>query len=142
VLGKIPSRSNPSIDAAPRNEILESAKRFFMFLMPCVSIVKKDCDQGNSLYLALQRAAKRKRFDRNLRKIAANPRPSRNDVRSRPRLGRNCRLLSGFAACNLTTQGDSDNSICFGGRLWGSYLRRKDRANSFANRESSSVLII
>jgi hypothetical protein len=30
----------------------------------------------------------------------------------------------------------------FRGRRWGSYLRSKDRANSFANRESSSVLII
>jgi hypothetical protein len=39
-------------------------------------------------------------------------------------------------------QADSDNSICFGGRRWGAYLRRKERANSFANRESSSVLII
>jgi len=41
-----------------------------------------------------------------------------------------------------STQADSHNSICFGGRSWGAYLRRKDRANSFANRESSSVLII
>src|SRR5713101_4953580 len=39
-------------------------------------------------------------------------------------------------------EADSHNSICFGGGRWGAYLRRKDRANSFANRESSSVLII
>src|SRR5208337_1684002 len=42
----------------------------------------------------------------------------------------------------LTTQADSHNSICFGGRRWGAYLRRNDRANSFVNRESSSALII
>ena len=41
-----------------------------------------------------------------------------------------------------TTRADSDNSIGFGGMRWGAYLRRKDRANSFANRESSSFLII
>src|ERR1700685_574705 len=39
-------------------------------------------------------------------------------------------------------QADRRNSICFGGRDWGAYLRRKVRPNSFANRESSSVLII
>jgi len=42
----------------------------------------------------------------------------------------------------LATQAESDNSICFGGRRWGSHLRRKDRANSFANRESLSLRII
>jgi hypothetical protein len=40
------------------------------------------------------------------------------------------------------TQADSPNSNCFGGVRRGSYRRRKDRANSFANRESSSALII
>ena len=44
---------------------------------------------------------------------------------------------------DLSTHADSDNSNCFGGKQrWGSYLRRKDRANSFANREELSVLII
>ena len=42
----------------------------------------------------------------------------------------------------LTTQPDSHNSICFGGKCSRAYLRRNDRANWFANRESSSVLII
>ena len=59
-----------------------------------------------------------------------------NTARGRPARG------DGVAVFKLTTQADSDNSICFGGRRWGAYLRRKDRANSFANRESSSVLII
>ena len=43
---------------------------------------------------------------------------------------------------SLTTQADSDNSICFGGGRWGVHLRKKARANSFANRESSLVLRI
>ena len=42
----------------------------------------------------------------------------------------------------LTTQADNNKSICFGDMIWGSYLRRKERTNSFANRESSSLLII
>ena len=46
------------------------------------------------------------------------------------------------AICKTTTHADSQNSICFGGMRWGAYLRRKERPNSFANRESSSVLII
>ena len=43
---------------------------------------------------------------------------------------------------SFATQADSDNSSCFAGRLLGAYLRRNERANSFANRESSSALII
>jgi len=30
------------------------------------------------------------------------------------------------AVFKTTTQADSHNSICFGGRRWGAYLRRKD----------------
>ena len=48
---------------------------------------------------------------------------------------RDCR----FQADN---SGGSHNSICFGGRRWAAYLRRKERANSFRNRESSFFLII
>ena len=46
------------------------------------------------------------------------------------------------AIFEMTTQADSQNSICFGGMRWGAYLRRKERPNSFAKRESSSALII
>ena len=45
-----------------------------------------------------------------------------------------------IAVFKLATQADSHNSICFEGRRCGEYLRRKDRTNSFANRESSSAL--
>src|ERR1700693_5982676 len=85
----------------------------------------------------VRRTTIRKRMRANLRQI-------KQQLRDAPfaKRRRNFRASGGIAACNLTTQADSDNSICFGGRLWGSYLRRKDRANSFANRESSSVLII
>jgi hypothetical protein len=40
------------------------------------------------------------------------------------------------------SQADSQKSICLGGVRRGVYLRRNDRPNSFANFESSSVLII
>lgn len=50
--------------------------------------------------------------------------------------------VPGVAVFKATTQAESHNSICLGGKRWGAYLRRKERANSFASRESSSVLII
>ncbi len=46
------------------------------------------------------------------------------------------------AVFKTKTQADNHNSICFGGRRWGAHLRRNERVNSFANRESLSVLII
>src|SRR6266849_9932897 len=49
---------------------------------------------------------------------------------------------TGGAWFKTRTQAESQNSICFGGMRWGAYLRRKERPNSFANRESSSDLII
>ena len=52
------------------------------------------------------------------------------------------RLGAGIAFFMLTTREDGADSIGFGGRRWQGYRRRKDRVNSFANRESSSFLII
>ena len=52
------------------------------------------------------------------------------------------RKLHNSISLRRTTQEDSDNSICFGKKRWGAYFRRNDRANSFANRELSSVLMI
>src|ERR1019366_9160215 len=37
---------------------------------------------------------------------------------------------------------DSHNSICFGSRRWGAYLRRNDRTNSLTKRDSSPALMI
>jgi hypothetical protein len=47
----------------------------------------------------------------------------------------------GITVFELIAQADSGNSICMGGKCWGAHLRRKDRANSLANRELLSVLI-
>src|ERR1035437_6172632 len=43
----------------------------------------------------------------------------------------------GSCSFKVTLQAESDNSICFGGRIGNSYFRRKDRANSFTSLESS-----
>jgi hypothetical protein len=69
-----------------------------------------------------------------VQKMASPPAPFRR---------RHCGVNSATALrFQFTTQADRDNSICFGGRRWGSYLRIKHRANSFANRESLSALMI
>ena len=43
---------------------------------------------------------------------------------------------AGIAVFKRTTQADSHNSICFGGRRWGAYLRRKDLIISGKERSS------
>src|SRR5260370_33101123 len=43
----------------------------------------------------------------------------------------------GSCGFELGLQADSDNSICFGGRIGSSYFRRNDRANSLTSLESS-----
>src|SRR5208282_1741421 len=58
-----------------------------------------------------------------------------SDCRDQPRVG-------GFAFFMVTTRADRGDPIGFGGRRFSAYLRRKDRTNSFVNRESSSFLII
>ncbi len=40
------------------------------------------------------------------------------------------------------TRGDGDNSIRFGGRRWGAYLRRNIRTYSFTSRDTLSALMI
>ena len=45
---------------------------------------------------------------------------------------------AGIAVFKRTTQADSHNSICFGGRRWGAYLRRKDGVNS--SRQQNPVI--
>src|ERR1019366_7356523 len=55
-----------------------------------------------------------------------------------PARRRDCRCQ----AVNLTTQAESHNSICFGWRRWGAYLRRNDRTNSLTKRDSSPALMI
>jgi hypothetical protein len=49
---------------------------------------------------------------------------------------------SGLPVVKLTTQADRHNSICFGWRRWGAYLRRNDRMKSLTKRDSSPALMI
>jgi hypothetical protein len=48
----------------------------------------------------------------------------------------------GFALFQPKTRADGDNFTCFGGRRWGSYLRRNIRTYSFTSRASLSALMI
>ena len=50
------------------------------------------------------------------------------------------RRVAGINVFRLTTQADSHNSISFGWRRCGAYLRRNDQTYSFTSREPLSVL--